>query len=114
MVSGMTTDGWKENVEHWILGAKELCDSMYKNGFLPQHAIPIDEDGELLNGAHRVACAIAYSLPAIYTWQVDKKAWAPAWDYKWFKDNGCPSKDLKRIDSDWRRYRGETSVESDS
>ena len=109
MALGMVTDGWKLETGHWIEAALVLSRSMESNGFLPQHAIPIDEDGELLNGSHRLACAIAYNLPQVYTWQVEKKVWAPPWDYKWFADNKCPPEDLKRIMSDWENLRGTPS-----
>ena len=105
MAEGLVTDGWKTNIEHWLKGAKELSDSMYKNGFLAQHALPIDSNGELLNGSHRLACAIAYNLPDVYTWEVEKEAWAPPWDYDWFIANKCPEVDLKRIVSDWENLR---------
>ena len=114
MARGLKTDGWKENIEHWIDAAKTLSESMLSNGFLAQHAIPIDEDGELLNGAHRLACALAYDLPRVYTWQVDKKVWAPPWDKQWFLDNHCKEKDLKRIMRDWSEIGGETSSEGNT
>ncbi len=79
---------------------------MYDNGFQFQHAIPIDNHGELLNGAHRVACAIAYDLPEIYTWRVNKEAWAPAWDYQWFIDNGMDKEDLEHLVCLWETICG--------
>ena len=83
---------------------------MYDNGFLAQHEIPLDNHGEMPNGSHRVACALAYDLPEIYTWKVDKDVWAPAWDYQWFKDNGMDKEDLEHLVCLWKNIGGKEST----
>jgi len=46
----------------------ELLHSMKKNGFLKNYFIPLDKNGEPVNGAHRIAAALALEIPV---WVVD-------------------------------------------
>jgi hypothetical protein len=102
MKAGLATDKWKTSLVDYTEAAKELCASMASHGFLPQGAIPIDPDGELLDGSHRVACAMALELKAVSVIRETRKAWAPPWGEAWFVDNGCPADDLDRIRQDWK------------
>ncbi len=46
----------------------ELLHSMKKNGFVKNYFIPLDKSGEPVNGAHRIAAALALEIPV---WVVD-------------------------------------------
>lgn len=89
MEAGLPTDFWKQNTDDYLGAAKALFHSMNKNGFDPRCAVPIDPTGELLNGSHRVACALALEIETIMTVSVPQNVWAPAWDEGWFIMNGA-------------------------
>jgi hypothetical protein len=102
---GITTDRWKRTLDDYVEAAKSLVSSMSGNGFLPYWAVPIDADGELLDGSHRVACALACELPAVYVDPQPRKVWAPAWGIDWFKACGMPKDDMDRMLAHWELMR---------
>lgn len=102
IMQGLTTDGWKSCLDDWIDASKALLASMQENGFIEQHAIPVDKNGELLNGTHRLACALAMGFTSIPFWRLpDKEAWAPPWGVEWFKDHGMPENEIQKLLSDY-------------
>lgn len=101
MLAGMATDMWKSSLRDYLTSARELYASMEKHGFLPSGAVPIDPNGELLNGAHRVACALALGIESLFVTQETRQAWAPAWDFEWFKAHGMPDSELERLQRDF-------------
>jgi hypothetical protein len=88
MQAGLATDNHKIDVDDYLASAVWLFQSMAKWGFDPDHAVPIDQGGELLNGSHRVACALALGIKEIPVVNMPGKVWAPAWDAAWFRSNG--------------------------
>src|SRR5688572_21516981 len=84
---GLATDAWKMTLDDYVVSAALLCRSMAYSGFDPSHAVPIDPDGELLGGAHRVACALALGLDVVPVERRENRVWAPAWGIDWFRDN---------------------------
>jgi hypothetical protein len=101
MESGLTTDAWKRTLDDYVASAGALCRSMAYRGFDPSCAVPIDLDGELLNGSHRVACALALGIGDCPVRRERRMAWAPAWDYEWFVANGMDEEDLSQLKADW-------------
>lgn len=101
MAAGVPTDVWKVTLEDYISAAGALCASMALRGFLPQGAVPVDPDGELLGGAHRVACALALGIEEIPVERKQNRVWAPPWGEQWFRDHGMPVEDLERLRQDW-------------
>jgi hypothetical protein len=104
MAAGLTTDKWKRSLEDYVQAATDLWFSMAK-GFDLAHRVPIDPDGEILDGAHRVACALVQGrdVPCVLrkTW-----AWAPAWDEEWFsRAGGISLADLCRIEVDFEAMK---------
>lgn len=80
--------------------AFDLHYDMLVNGFDARYPVPLDEDGELMGGAHRVACALAVGCEVVVqTFQT--KAWAPPWDRSWFVEHDMNEADMKRLDEDW-------------
>jgi hypothetical protein len=75
---------------------------MAYHGFNPSGAIPIDPDGELLNGSHRVACARALGIESVPVIHEARRVFAPAWGLAWFHDNGMDQEDLNRLKADWQ------------
>lgn len=92
----------------YVMEAKNLLASMQKQGFRLDGAIPLDPDGELLNGSHRGACALALGLPSVPVVKGNHKVWAPAWDEAWFITNKCPADDLDRIRKDFQALHDRT------
>ncbi len=101
MAAGVATDQWKMTLDDYVASAASLCRSMASRGFDPSCAIPIDPDGELLNGSHRVACALALGIEDCPVRRERKMAWAPAWGHEWFVANGMGEEDLSRLKADW-------------
>ncbi len=101
MAAGLATDGWKRSLDDYLLSARALLSAMVQTGFDHRFALPVDTDGEILAGSHRLGCALALDLkdvpviPSI-------RAWAPSWGRAWFIDNGMAADDLARLAQDWQ------------
>ena len=98
---GLSTDKWKRTIDDYVQSARSLYVSMRDLGFLPQGAIPLDANGELLGGAHRIACAVALNAPLVSVMTLPRLAWAPPWHREWFIEHGMAPSDLKRLEQDW-------------
>lgn len=101
MQAGLATDHWKKSAEDYVRASKVLATSMGMHGFDTQYPVPIDPHGELLGGAHRVACALVVGCP-VKVQRMQQAAWAPRWDRQWFVTNGMSAADLERLDEDWK------------
>ena len=101
MRAGLTTDQWKHSLDDHVNSAKELFGSMKMIGFSLEDAVPVDPRGELLDGSHRVACAVALNLKEIYVLPKPNSVWAPPWDLEWFIAHGMKSRDIERLKVDW-------------
>lgn len=98
MAAGIATDQNKMDLADYRRAATRLFDDMIAYGFRHEGAVPVDRDGELLGGAHRVACALALGLSSVAVLQHrDKHAWAPSWGKQWFADHGMPEPDVKKL-----------------
>jgi hypothetical protein len=93
----------KRDTDHYIETAAALCASMAYRGFvgIPEWRIPVDPNGELLGGAHRVACALALEIEEVPVVRMPTPAWAPPWGEQWFIENGMDEEDLERLRQDW-------------
>ena len=90
-------DETKYAIEDYIAAIDQLFCSMSEHGFNYYHPIPIDRNGELLDGSHRVACALALGIEKVPVIQHDSKVWAPPWDSVWFFEHGCPMETVKEL-----------------
>ncbi len=86
------------NVNDYYFAAHRLSVAMREQGFLSKYPIPIDPNGELLNGSHRLACAIALGIKEVPVERKDKYVWAPEWGIDWFEQNWF---NTKQIQADW-------------
>lgn len=102
---GVVTDKWKRCIEDYIRGALSLRASMEMFGYESQYPVPIDIDGELLDGSHRVACALALGIESVPVKRESRKTWAPAWDLTWFAQNGMAKEDLDRLCLDFEALK---------
>ena len=101
MQAGIPTDKWKQSTDDYVTSARTLLASMQDMGFLASGAVPVDPNGELLDGSHRVACALAIGVPQISVMRLTRKAWAPPWDLAWFATHGMTRADLVRVLADF-------------
>lgn len=100
MKAGLSTDRWKLSLDDYVASARRLFESMSTDGFDETQPVPIDPNGELLDGSHRVACALALGIERVPVEEHERFVWAPAWDYGWFVSNGMAHADLARLVSD--------------
>jgi hypothetical protein len=93
----------KSGTDHYIETAAALCASMALRGFVdvPEWRIPVDPNGELLGGAHRVACALALEIGEVPVVRMPQLVWAPPWGEQCFIDQGMAAEDLERLRQDW-------------
>jgi hypothetical protein len=101
----------KPNTDHYIETAGALCASMALRGFvdIPEWRIPVDPNGELLGGAHRVACALALEIKEVPVVRMTQLCWAPPWGEQWFRDQGMEPEDLDRLRRDVELLRANGS-----
>lgn len=102
---GLPADGWKRNVNDYVTSAKILLTLIQKHGFVAEHAAPIDPNGELLDGAHRVSCALALGIKKIPVTMEQRRVSAPPWGREWFVANGMGYEDLERLCRDWKNLK---------
>lgn len=102
----MGMDG-KSGTDQYVADCKSLLISMATKGFDPAFAIPIDPDGELLGGAHRLACALALGIETVPVDRRLGRVWAPTWDANFLDDCGIGTDDLHRVGKDWKELRNE-------
>lgn len=98
---GLATDQWKRTTDDYVNAANQLFGSMLNSGFSQFYAVPVDPAQEILDGSHRVACALAFwqgTIPVVLT---TKRVWAPPWGLDWFVAKGMAQSDLDRLQSDW-------------
>jgi len=101
MRAGVPTDKWKRSLDNYVNAACDLYGLMVLRGFLPDGRIPVDPNGELLDGSHRLACAIALAIEKVPVARLPMFAWAPHWDLPWFAMHKMPRGDLERLLADW-------------
>ena len=101
MRQGLATDLWKLTLHEYVASAEALLWNMQAFGFLGRGIIPVDADGEIFNGSHRVACALALGIGEIPVTTMPGCVWAPSWGYQWFVDHGMAGEDLERLRQDW-------------
>lgn len=101
MAAGIPTDGWKRSLDDYVISAAHLLAVMKTQGFFPAGAIPVDPDGEILGGAHRLACALALEIPSVPVTLDQCRVWAPAWGEEWFREKEMGEADLARVRTDW-------------
>ena len=105
MAQGLATDRWKLNLDDYVRNAISLSVSMDVNGFLAGNAVPIDPSGELLDGSHRVACALAHGIKTIPVEHKRQRVWAPAWDADWFLEKGMRQEHVGELVTIYERLK---------
>lgn len=99
MRAGLPTDGWKKTLDNYERAALKLFESMAADGFDERYPVPVDPDGELLGGSHRVACALALEIAEVPVVRAPQYVWAPPWDRTWFEKAGLPAPEIKTLEA---------------
>lgn len=87
----------KEGIDAYKTAFQKLIFSMKEHGFEKEYFIPLDKHGELVNGAHRVAAAMALDTPV---WVVDFplfEGFHYDFSYAWLEDNGFDQRERMKI-----------------
>ena len=75
----------KESKEDFINSFNRLYDDMSKKGFDKNiSVIPVGENGDVLDGAHRLTCATILGLNV----DIKQEPRTHLWDYKFFQNQG--------------------------
>jgi hypothetical protein len=82
------THSEKFSVDHYVSGCADLLRSFQSRGFSPSYPIPLGTDQKPLNGAHRIACALATQNPILVA-PVQLGCRKP-WGFRWFLERGYP------------------------
>jgi hypothetical protein len=98
--AGLAMDGWKRSIDDYEHAARQLHHSMQVMGYDDAEPVHVDPDGELLSGAHRVACALALGVKEITVHPSDERVWAPPWDARWFLDKGAAPELVEQLQGD--------------
>jgi len=64
-----------------------LIDSFKNNGFKMKYPIPIDSKGHLLDGAHRLACALYFDIEKVPV-QIEQWSSSIKFGFEWFERKG--------------------------
>lgn len=75
-----------------------LINKINQDGIDPRSNIEIDIDGKLVDGSHRLACALYYNQDIISTRIRKGKFVCPDYSINWFKNNGFSADELNIIE----------------
>lgn len=78
-------------------GFKSLIKNMQQNGFLVSRPILVDAEGHLVDGAHRLACALYFHVDFVSVKIVQKRAQVE-YGRDWFSQNGFTDEELRQVD----------------
>ena len=104
LYNDIATDVVKTSLLDYHEAARKLLWDMQTAGFRKSQPIDVDCEGEILGGAHRLACAIALGIDEVPVLYHEQRVWAPDWGRDWFID--YPSEWLRQIDEDYARMSG--------
>lgn len=78
-----------------------LIESIKTEGFQRAGAIPIDDEGNILNGAHRLAVAIGLGHESVPVVRMPKARRGPEWGIRWFLQHGFKPAEVNRLLHAW-------------
>lgn len=90
--------GWKA----FDQGFHELVDSMQKSGFKRNSFIPIDSKGNLINGRHRLAVALALGVD-VFVRKYPFDGFDFCFDREWLKDLGFSEEEIAEVVEEYQR-----------
>lgn len=93
---GYFSETQRKSTQEYIEAAKKLCKSMQKKGFDIDYHIPVGDNEVFLNGAHRIATALALEED-IWMRNYPGKKGNENFGMNWFDENGFNTEDKIRI-----------------
>lgn len=84
---------------------QKLITSMKRNGFEKEYFIPLDKHGEIINGAHRLAAALALEIPV---WIVDFPLFEGfGFDFseEWMERNGFLYEEIQTLKEQFKQLK---------
>jgi hypothetical protein len=82
-----------------------LFERIAQDGFAPHCPIDVAQDASILDGAHRLACAMVLDMPSIPL-RIVRMPWRfYAVTSTWFAKNGFSADDLARLEQEAERFR---------
>lgn len=104
---GVEKGSWKRSVDDFVTAARDLLASMKGLGFDPTCPVVIANGGGLVEGAHRLSCAVVLDVPV---WVRVAKGPAPTWGREWFVRHGLGEQEVGAVESLWDElHRGVAS-----
>lgn len=106
---GQQGEEWvnKRTVWDYFKYAKRLLESLKKDGFKEEFAVPIGNNNLPLNGAHRIAACAALNIPLYYYKEEEPGL---AWDKDWFDENKFTYEDIQRIVNVFLKIKENVSI----
>jgi len=83
--------------EHTLERFKQLIQSIAKNRFIDKSQITVNENLHLLDGSHRIACALYFNIKKIPI-NIEFNQRTNPYSLKWFQDNGFSESEIEIID----------------
>jgi len=80
---------------------RQLINSIRSEGFSDEFAIPIDTHGRILNGAHRLAAALALQLDRVPVVRMPSSWNGLEWGMGWFLQNGFSPEEINLLLQQW-------------
>lgn len=92
----MPTSGYiRDGINEYLENARALVKDIKQNGFDINHAVPVSDKNEPLDGVHRISSCIEADMPI---WVKRHPGLKPdIKDYRWYLDNGFSTEDMQRI-----------------
>lgn len=103
---GYEPDGTKPNLAHYVTAARKLHASMSEFGFDLDYPVRFGNNGRLMDGAHRIACALALRIRYVPIERSDKPGRARAWGADFLIAGGMDAADVERVEADYRALKG--------
>lgn len=99
----------KSKVSDYIDSFYQLIDSIKNKGFNRNFSIPIDKNGVILNGAHRLAAAIALEIPLVPITKFNDPWQALDWGMSWFLRNNFDTVQINLLLRRWIEVRNRSA-----
>lgn len=110
---GKEARSWKVCVEDYVSAARELLASMQLRGFDPECPVRFGSNGLLMEGAHRIACALALG-ECVWIETLGRPGNSSPWDEEWLRKDGVSEADLARVLSDFAGLTNEARDHPDA
>ena len=105
MVRYFSEYSYKSGLKAYRKAFDNLLDSMKEKGFERKYFLPLDRNNEIINGAHRMASALALGLD-VWCYNYDVKIRSHRYDEKYFILHGFTDDDINRMNDVYESFVG--------